>query len=288
MDDPDFMLEQQTVAIVGLGLMGGSLAMALKGYVRRVLGVDRDPQTVQLALQKGIVDQADTDLGKILPIADLIILATPVGTILDLITLLPNWKPDGALVIDLGSTKTQICKALQTLPIQFTAVGGHPMCGKETSALEYADASMFDQAPFVLVELKNSDEKSMHLVESLVKRIGAIPFPLDAKTHDHWVAYTSHFPYLLSNLLARITPTETKPLVAGGWRSTTRLAASSVPMMKDILVTNREMVLQVLDEFMMQLREVRSIIEKTPNSLNDYLSAGQSSYLEMMTNNETQ
>ncbi len=292
MDDPVFMLEQQTeqqtVAIVGLGLMGGSLAMALKGHMRRILGVDQNPQTVQLALQREIVDQADTDPGRILPMADVIILATPVGVILDLISLLPSLKPEGALVIDLGSTKVQICQALQDLPAPFTAVGGHPMCGKETSALENADANLFDQTPFVLVELENSDHNSMQLAETLVKQIGAIPFPLDAKTHDHWVAYTSHFPYLVSNLIARITPQDTKPVVASGWRSSTRLAGSSIPMMNDILVTNREMVLQVLDQFIMQLQEVRSIIKKNPESLSDYLNVGQESYLDMMGDNEAQ
>ncbi|MBW6475441.1 MAG: prephenate dehydrogenase/arogenate dehydrogenase family protein, partial [Anaerolineaceae bacterium] len=160
------------------------------------------------------------------------------------------------------------------------------MCGKETSALEYADARMFDQSPFVLVELKNSDKKSLQLAETLVNCIGAIPFPLDAKTHDQWVAYTSHFPYLLSNLLARITPPETKPLAASGWRSSSRLAGSSIPMMNDILRTNKEEVLRVLDQFMMQMNEVRSVIEKTPDSINDYLKVGQTSYLEMVTDNE--
>lgn len=279
-----FDLSKQKIAIIGLGLMGGSLALALRGACKKLLAVDQNPETIRLAMEHEIVDFISDSPEAVLPQADVIILATPVFTILKLIERLPEWKPEGAVVIDLGSTKQAVCQALAGLPKQFSAVGGHPMCGKTEFTLKNAEVDLFRGSPFVLVNLPNSTPQSIHLAESITAAVGALPLWLDAETHDQWTAVTSHFPFLLANLMAAITPQEAAPLAATGWQSTTRLAGSSLQMMADILKSNRLQVLAVLDQYSKQLNQVRDLLENQDfDNLNELLSAGRVQHQHIIT-----
>jgi prephenate dehydrogenase len=284
----DDRLRQQKIAILGLGLIGGSLALALRGKCAQLLGVDLDPQTVSQALAQGVVDQASVNPQAILPQADGIILAVPVMTILQIIPLLPEWIPDGALVMDLGSTKAQVCKSLEELPEQFSVIGGHPMCGKEVSTLENAEASLFQHNPFVLVQCTNTSPASQAMAEQVVQAIGANPVWLDATTHDQWVAFISHFPYLIANALAFSTLQDAAPLASSGWRSTTRLAGSSLQMMHDILSTNTEHVLTAIDQFSEHLAKIRLLLaSQNLNELETLLNTGRSKYLNIRNHGES-
>jgi prephenate dehydrogenase len=279
-----FDLSKQKIAIIGLGLMGGSLALALRGTCQKILAVDQNPETIRFATQHQIVDKISDSPQEILPQADVIILATPVLTILKLIESLPEWKPEGAVVIDLGSTKQLICQALAQLPNQFSAVGGHPMCGKTEFTLKNAEADLFRGSPFVLVNLPNSTPFSIRLAEAIAVNIGAQPLWLDAETHDQLTAITSHFPFLLANLMAGITPQEAAPLTATGWLSTTRLASSSLQMMADILKTNRLQVLSVLAQFSKQLDLVRVLLENQNfDNLTELLTTGKEQHQDIIT-----
>ncbi len=270
-----FDLSKQNIALLGLGLMGGSLAMALKGACQKLLAVDSNPQTIRLATQTQVVDQISADPHDILPQADVIILSAPVVTIVEMIGRLPAWKPEGAIVIDLGSTKQAVCQALAALPKPFTAVGGHPMCGKTAFTLKHAEADLFLGSPFVLVRLANSGAPAIHLAEAIIETIGARPLWMDAETHDQWAAVTSHFPFLLANLMAGITPLAAAPLASTGWQSTTRLAGSSPEMMMDIFKTNRTQILAVLAQFSSQLELVRGLLQAQDfEPLNQLLAAG--------------
>ncbi|PKO05489.1 MAG: hypothetical protein CVU41_12735 [Chloroflexi bacterium HGW-Chloroflexi-3] len=276
----DDSLRQQKIAILGLGLMGGSLALALHGKCAKLLGIDHDPQIVSQSLAQGVVDQASVSPNAILPQADVIILAVPVKAIVQIIPQLPVWIPEGALVMDLGSTKSQICKTLETLPEQFSAIGGHPMCGKEVSTLENAEASLFQNSPFVLVQCANTYPTSQTFAEQLVQAIGAKPVWLDAATHDLWVAFTSHSPYLVANALASSTLLDATPLASSGWRSTTRLAGSSLQMMHDILSTNTDHVLTAIDQFSEHLAQIRYLLaSQNLKELEVLLNNGRSNYL---------
>jgi len=150
------------------------------------------------------------------------------------------------VVIDLGSTKVEIYKALAGLPERFDPLGGHPMCGRSEHGLANADEHLFRGAPFAFTPLPRSGERCLGLAAQLAQAIGARPLWLDPETHDRWVAATSHAPYLLACALALATAGEAAPLVGPGFRSSTRLAASSLNMMEDILHTNREHVLQAI------------------------------------------
>jgi len=256
-EDPGFnRLSEATVVIIGLGLMGGSLALALKDHVHSIFAVDPDPDTRELALSRNIVEEISETPDEVVGRADLIVLAAPVRAILELIAALPTWKAGPAVVIDLGSTKVSICEAYASLPPRFDPLGGHPMAGLETSGLAHANRELYHDASFALTPLERTSPFAKDLGESLVRSVGAQPLWLDAATHDRWVAATSHLPYLLSSALSLATPQEAAELLGPGFQSTTRLAASNPSMMVDILTTNRGEVLEALARFQRWLKEL--------------------------------
>ncbi|HEX9018395.1 MAG TPA: prephenate dehydrogenase/arogenate dehydrogenase family protein [Anaerolineaceae bacterium] len=264
MDEPGFTdvsLRASHVAIWGLGLMGGSLAMALKGKCASLAGVDRTAAVAARAVELGIVERASTDPREILPAVDVIVLATPPRVILSTIAVLPEIVPGKTVVIDLASTKAQIAAAFSALPARIASVGGHPMCGKEKSSLENADPEIFIQAVFALVETRRTTPRARMLGEQLVRAVGSRLLWLDPAEHDRWVAATSHAPFLVASALAGATPEEVKPMIGTGFRSTTRIAASSTEMMVDILETNRQNVLEALHTIQASLANYEQLLQ---------------------------
>ena len=248
-------LSECSVTIVGLGLMGGSLAAALKarGVVRTVCGVSRRRETIQRAVQLGYVDRGTTELREGVRGAQIVILAVPVRTIVGMITQLGEMLPQGCMLMDLGSTKTAVCHAMDNLPSHIQPIGGHPMCGKEKSGLDAAETSLYEGAPFVLTPLTRTNEDTIELASTLVKAIGAHPLLLEAERHDRLVAAISHLPYLLAITLVSVAESigmkddRVWDLAASGFQDTSRLAASDVQMMMDIVLTNRDAVEDMLE-----------------------------------------
>jgi len=262
-------LHNARVTVVGLGLMGGSLAGALKtgGACSEVLGVARRPDTAALAMDRGWVDGASTNLGKGVAAADVVVLATPVRTIIELLPLVGRLAPPGSLIMDLGSTKRAIVQAMSLLPEHVQPLGGHPMCGKETSGLAAAEPGLYQGQVFVLTPLQRTDPASLALARELVGAIGAWPLELPAERHDRLVAAVSHLPYLLACGLVRAVQEVAQSdeavwqVAASGFRDTTRLAATDVSIMLDILLTNREPVLDMLNALGAQLSDLTRLIE---------------------------
>ncbi len=254
-------LAESSVAIVGLGLMGGSLAMALRGQCKSLLGCDLDQETLKLAREKEVVDVADSNLSAILPQADLIVLATPVRTILELLITISKYLREPVVIMDLGSTKTEIFQAMAALPPALDPIGGHPMCGKEKSGLENASGDLFIGAPFALTALSRTTQRARSLAEEMVQGIGAKPIWMEPEIHDEWVAATSHLPYLLSVALTNATPLEVSPLVGPGFQSATRMAASNPEMMRDIFLTNQDQVIMAIRRFITKLENLETLIK---------------------------
>lgn len=268
-----------TIAIWGLGLMGGSLALALRGRCSMLLGIDQDPATLALAGEKNIVDRCSQHPGEILPLADLVVLALPVRSIMAVIEELPELHPGSSLVLDLGSTKAEIVAAMQKLPERFEPLGGHPMCGKEQASLFFAEAGLFKGAAFVFTPVEQTTERVKQLGQHLALGIGAIPLWLEPDLHDRWVASTSHLPYLVANALAAITPSDAEPLVGSGFRSATRLSPSSLPMMLDIIMTNRQNILQNLSRYQAHINHISELISANDEiGLSKALSTGAQNY----------
>ena len=281
----DLSLAETRVAILGLGLMGGSLALALSGHCRALLAYDPDPATLALASARQIVDILSPDLPAILPQADLVVLAAPVRATLSLIRQLPSLHPGSAVILDLASTKAEVCRAFEELPSRFDPIGGHPMCGKETAGLPNAEAGLYQGAAFALTPLERTSPHARSLAIQVVEATGARPVWLDAATHDRWAAATSHMPYLLAVALTLATQPDVKPLVGPGFRSTSRLASSSARMMADILHTNRENVLAALALFRGELEQIEAALQQEDEAIlfdkmqrgiaaRDYLTGG--------------
>lgn len=259
MSEQDF-ISQSRIAIVGLGLMGGSLALALHGRCQGLLGCDQDPSTLEYADQQKLFSQLTDKPGDILPTADVVVLATPLNSILHLIERLPNLHPGSPIVVDLGSTKTAVMSAYGSLPPRFDPLGGHPMCGKEKTGIENAEKSLFKGAAFAFTPLARTSNKARAFAEDLAVILGARALWLDAEIHDRWCAATSHLPYLVASAIAGSTPTEAKPLVGPGIRSTTRIAATPASIMLDVLQTNRENILEQMESFQKMLDHYRTLL----------------------------
>jgi prephenate dehydrogenase len=165
------------------------------------------------------------------------------------------------IILDLGSTKREITKAMSALPANFDPIGGHPICGKEKLGLENAHADLYKDAPFILTPLERTTQYAIRITNELIAAIGAHFVEMTAEEHDRVFATTSHLPFLLSSALAHSTPGEFAPFIGPGFRSTSRLAATPSRMMMGILKSNRDNVLEAIRSFQSSLKEIESALE---------------------------
>ncbi|MBE2184146.1 MAG: prephenate dehydrogenase [Anaerolineae bacterium] len=267
------------LAVVGLGLMGGSLALALRPYADTIVGIEPDAPTREYALKQGIVDGATDDLRAGVHEADCVILCAPVRTIIQLVAgRIGAFLRANTLLIDIGSTKEDICNVMGGLPIGIGAVGGHPMTGKEMNGIEASDPALFSGRPFVLCSTRRTTPAVRLRALALVDALQAVPIEMDPHQHDRVVAAISHLPYLLSAALMATVAGEGErddavwKLAAGGFRDMSRLAAQDLNMMGDILNTNRQAVATLLALFRVQLAMIEArLISREDDALVDIL-----------------
>ncbi len=258
----------ERVAIIGVGLIGGSLGLALKkhGFQGRIAGVGRS-QTLAKALEAGVIDEGHEELEAAVPAADLIYLATPISTILDLLPRVRQAAAAHALVTDAGSTKTQITdRATELFPGDSQGplfVGGHPLAGSEKRGVENSHADLFCGATYVLTPARRShlETPAAREFRNWLERFGARVAVMDAALHDEIVAYTSHLPQLVATALASTVFEETGEdnlqLAASGLRDTTRLAESPYSLWRDICLTNAENIEEALGAMLQKLEYLR-------------------------------
>ena len=283
MPESDFALPRSRVAVVGLGLMGGSLALALKGRCGALYGVDPHPATLQRALDHSVVDRADAEPSRLLPDADLIVLAAPVPAILAMLEDLPSLAPNPCIVLDLGSTKERIVEAMSRLPERFEPLGGHPLCGKEKLSLANADGALYRGAPFLLTPLQRTTARALSAAHQVIAAIGATAVILDAAEHDRALAATSHLPFLLSSALALSTPGAAAPFVGPGFRSACRLAGTPASMMAGVLRTNQANVLRALADLQQHLGRVQAALAANdPDEIESILDAARQKSQELL------
>jgi prephenate dehydrogenase len=268
-------LSDATITIVGLGLMGGSLGKALVngGACRQVRGLVRRQAAAQLAVAAGAVHLAGTDPQGLLGEADLVVFATPVRTIAQQIATLHPFMKTGAIITDMGSVKQNIMQAMEQLPPHIGAVGGHPMCGKETPGLQASDPDLFRGKAWVLIRPNQTHPEALELIEEMVTVVGAQPLLMSADDHDLIAACVSHLPYVLAATLVAVAEETAleKPdvwnLASSGFRDTSRVAGGDLTMMMDILAANRDSVIQMLET-------AQRIIEAFTRSMVDNDEAG--------------
>ena len=269
-----------TVSIIGLGLLGGSLGLALKkarGAGIEIVGFSRRAETVSTAKERGVVDVAAPDLASAVSGAEAVVIATPVLTIKDMLREMSGHLTDGCLVTDMGSTKVEVMRwAREYLPRTVAFVGGHPMAGKETSGLDEADAGLFRGCAYCLVPARNTEEHQVDWLKGMVESVGGRPLIIDAELHDSLVAGVSHLPILLSAAFVSATTgssqwDEMTRLAAGGYRDVSRLASGDPQMNRDICLTNRHQILRWIDAYIEELGEYRRLVADAGDGLMDAL-----------------
>src|SRR5215469_5231148 len=256
----------QHMAILGLGLMGASLGLAVRAIGRNVIGFDQDPGVTERALACGAIDVSARSAQDAVAEAELVVLAAPVLAIRDLLEEVRYALPPGALVTDLGSVKSPVVGWADTyLPEPDLFVGGHPMTGREQSGVDAALPDLYAGCVWCLTPTTGTASWAVRSVAGLVHKLGARPYVLDTGQHDAVVALASHLPLIAATALMLTASHSTtwpsaQALTAGGFCDTTRVASSSPRVARDICLTNRQAILDVLDEYQETLIRLRQQI----------------------------
>lgn len=258
------------ITIIGVGLIGGSLALALKraGDTTRIIGSGSRLETLERAVELGVIDAAEPDLSVAVQSANVIVLAMPVSHTADVFRQINDAVPETAVLTDVGSTKQSIIEALNALnPVwKSRFVPGHPVAGTEKSGPDAAFESLFDGRRVILTPTVDTDVNSLALVQSLWTNAGAQVCQMTAEHHDQVLAATSHLPHVLAaslvNCLAGMQEhDEILRYAAGGFADFTRIASSHPAMWRDIVEANRSSLLETIDQYAKELADFRANID---------------------------
>jgi prephenate dehydrogenase len=257
------------IAIVGVGLLGGSIGLALKqaGYTGRRLGVGRRASSLEQALACGCVDEVAVTSPKLWAFdqSTLVILASPIGSFEAMFREIATArasqdKPAGLIVTDAGSTKEMVCSwASHTLPEPGWFVGSHPMAGSEKQGPEHAQADLFHDRPCIITPQADTQSQALQAVEAFWQTLGMTLVRMSPQEHDQVVAAVSHLPHALAVLLVLTAAAQPGGLdvASGGFRDTTRIASGDVTIWQDIFKTNRRAVIDMIDRFTHDLTDLR-------------------------------
>jgi prephenate dehydrogenase len=253
-----------TLVIVGVGLIGGSVGLAARArsVARRVVGVGRSMESLAAARRVGCADDCTTELAAAAREADLVLVCTPVDKVVEHIRTAATSCRPGTLITDAGSTKDTIVRALDgTLPPDISFVGGHPLAGSEKRGPEHASADLFVDRLVILTPTPRSEAAAVERLGGFWRSLGARILHLSPQDHDDAVAITSHLPHLAAAAIANTLPDQLRSLTATGFRDTTRVAAGDPDLWAAIFAQNRGAVLAALGRLEQRLTDYRSAIE---------------------------
>ena len=264
------------IAIIGVGLIGGSLGLAVKkrGLAERVIGIGRREESLKKALHAGAVDRITLNLKGGVEKADFVIIATPVKTIPRIVREISAILPKGAIITDVGSTKAWLVSEIgKALPEGISFIGGHPLAGSEKNGVEAAREDLFVNSVCVLTSDEKTSPEALETVSSFWESIGAEIIVMSPDRHDFFVAATSHLPHLTAAAMVSLIETleeEKKgflPLIATGFKDTTRIALSSPEMWRDICLTNGENIISMIEKLQNLLGEMKEYILREEGTL---------------------
>jgi len=265
------------ITIVGVGLMGGSLGMAIKkhGLAKEVMGMAQKKETLDEAIKLKAIDTGETDVKKAVRNADLVILATPVNLIIKLITTINPYLRRGCIVTDMGSAKAEIVETAEkklTNPGLF--VGSHPLVGSEKKGVIYSHVDMYENAECIITPTKSSNRAAVEKVKQFWTKLGSNIKIMTPEEHDEVLAFTSHLPHILAFSMMEAIPNKYLENVSQGFKDTTRIAASSPQMWNDICMSNSKNIVHSLDELVKYLSILRkSITDRDEKSLTSHFVA---------------
>jgi cyclohexadieny/prephenate dehydrogenase len=267
----------EKVCIVGLGLIGGSIGLAIKrsNISNQITGYARSNSTLEKAIELGLVDSVKDNLKDAVNNSDLVILATPLSTFRELVEEMSPFLKKGCIITDTGSAKLTVIEDLKDiLPNGVEFVPGHPIAGTEESGPDAGFAELFDNRWCILTPTEDNSSNAVDLVKDFWESIGSKVEIMDPMHHDKVLAITSHIPHLIAfnivgtaNNLANVTEKEVVKYSAGGFRDFTRIAASDPKMWSDIFTYNSDAVLEMLDLFSNDLAKLKAAVIKKDSDL---------------------
>jgi len=254
------------VAIVGTGLIGGSLALAIKkkGIAREIIGVSRHKKTLLLAKRRGVIDKGSQNLN-IIKDADLVILATPVSTIINSAPKILKLIKKGCLVTDVGSTKQAIVSKLGRIFPKY--VGSHPLAGSEKRGIINAGPDIFRDSLCILTPTKNTDREALDKIKRLWLELGARVVFLTPHAHDNILSFTSHLPHLVAFSLIGTVPKKYLRFASSGLKDTTRVAASDSQLWVDIFLSSQKNIIKAIELFQENLSSIKSALKRKDKRL---------------------
>ncbi len=269
----------KNITIIGLGLIGSSIGMALRkaNPSLQIIGHDAEPEVSHAAKKKGAITKIEWNIPASLENAELVIIATPVNEMEKIFKFIADIVPQGCVITDTGSTKTEVLKwASEILPTNVSFVGGHPMAGKELSGANAAEKELFLNRPYCVIPSPNATKEAVEMVVEMIKSIGAEPLFIDAEEHDSLVSGISHLPLIASTALVSTTVgspgwLEMARLAGSGYRDTTRLASGSTEMHLGIMRSNKNNIIRWIDAYVSELMALRNMINDDDPSLGDKL-----------------
>jgi prephenate dehydrogenase len=259
------VLPFRTATIVGVGLVGGSLGMAMRQrqLARRVVGVGHRQSSLDRALGLGAIDEATLDIREGVAEAELVVLATPVGLMADLVRKAAGSIPRGCILTDVGSTKAELVRAIGDLANEtFRYIGAHPIAGSERRGVDHARADLFDGRLCFLTPTARSDEMALGAVTELWRGAGARVRVIDPVEHDRLVASASHLPHLVAAALVNVMPADAMACVGAGFLDTTRIASGDPRMWADVCSHNRSRIAEALRRFGREIDVIRDIVDR--------------------------
>ena len=262
------MAEYDIVAIVGVGLIGGSIGLAMRerGLAREVIGIGRRTSTLEAAERLGAIDRGTTDVAKGVSNARLVAVCTPVNAIAETVARVATACPQESLIIDAGSTKEDVVAiidaALSTRRHGPRFVGSHPLAGDHRGGPEHSRADLFDGRTVVITPTDETRPAAALEATGFWQSLGAKVVTMAPAEHDAALAMTSHLPHLVAAALAAATAHDVLPLAASGWRDTTRVAGGDAELWRPIFATNRQHVLAALDRYNSVLAALRDALEQ--------------------------
>jgi len=265
----------QQVTIVGVGLLGGSLGLVLKeqGLAKTVVGIGRNPGNLKLAVEMGAIDAFSSDPREVVAESDCVMLATPVDTYVSHIKHWGSCLRPNTIVSDVGSVKGALVLEMESqLPASVHFVGAHPIAGKEKSGVAYAESKLFRGARCIVTPTSRTDSGALNTICDLWEAAGSVVISMDPHDHDWVLGAVSHLPHVAAfSLIHTLKDLEESRTVdsldllsfsGGGLRDTTRIAASSPEMWRDICLANRGNLLQMIDRYIGYLQKFQEILEQ--------------------------
>ena len=263
-------MKMNTIGFIGLGLIGGSIAKAIRAYHPdvRMIAYMRSQDTLQKAVDEGVINEACSEVGEQFAACDLLFLCAPVETNARYLEQLKPMLPKTCLLTDVGSTKTDIHEKVDALGLTGQFIGGHPMAGSEKTGYENAKTHLIENAYYIHTPTPQEAEEKVQTYEKFVESLKALPVILDYQLHDQITGTISHLPHIIASSLVNFVKTHDthdemmKNLAAGGFKDITRIASSSPIMWQNICLKNKDNIVDILDQYIDSLEDFKEAIER--------------------------